>query len=70
MEDKPPEVPPPALLLRIEEAAQRLGIARTLMYELIRRGEVQSVHVGRLHRIPVECLDEFVQDLLSRAKSA
>ena len=51
------------LLLRIEEAAQRLGIGRSLMYRLVMSGEVESVHVGRLHRIPAECLAEHVARL-------
>lgn len=60
----------PVLLLRIEEAAARLGIARTLMYQLVQNGEVESVHVGRLHRIPVACLEEYVHDLRTRPESA
>ena len=30
------------------------------MYRLVLTGEVESVDVGRLRRIPVECLDEHV----------
>lgn len=55
------------LLLRIEDAAQRLGIGRTLMYSLVMRGEVESVPVGRLRRIPAECLNEYVQRLRNNA---
>ena len=40
------------LLLRIEEAANRLGIGRSLMYRLVLSGQVQSVPLGRLRRIP------------------
>lgn len=53
-----------AVLLRVEEAAARLGIARTSMFKLIRTGEVRSVQVGRLRRVPVACLDEYVDHLL------
>ena len=60
----------PALLLRVEEAASRLGIARTMMYQLVRTGEVESVRVGRLRRIPVACLQEYVDDLRTRPTSA
>ena len=42
------------------EAARRLGIGRTLMYELLDAGEVLSVYIGRLHRVPVDALDDFV----------
>ena len=60
----------PALLLRVEEAASKLGIARTMMYQLVRTGEVESVRVGRLRRIPVACLEEYVEDLRTRPTSA
>lgn len=51
------------LLLSVVEAAQRLGIGRTLMYELLAAGQVQSVHVGRLHKIPARALDAYVARL-------
>ena len=51
------------LLLRVEEAAQRLGIGRSLMYQLVLSGSVESVPIGRLRRIPAECLDEYIQRL-------
>jgi excisionase family DNA binding protein len=47
-------------LLKVEEAAQRLAIARTSMFHLLATGEVESIRVGRLRRIPVECLEEYV----------
>ncbi|WP_310961564.1 helix-turn-helix domain-containing protein [Nocardioides terrisoli] len=55
-----------ALLLRMEEAAERLGIARTMMYQLVRDGQVESVRVGRLRRIPVACLEDYIDDLRTR----
>ena len=51
------------LLLRIEEAARRLGIGRSLMYRLVLSGAVESVHIGRLRRVPAECLIEHVARL-------
>lgn len=48
------------LLLTVVEAARRLGIGRTLMYELLDAGEVASVHIGRLHKVPVEALQDFI----------
>lgn len=51
------------LALTIEEAAERLGIGRTMMYSLVKSGEVESVTIGRLRRIPAECLTEYVQRL-------
>lgn len=63
------ELGAPALLLRIEDAASRLGIARSMMYQLVRSGEVESVRVGRLRRIPVECLEEYVARLRAQPRA-
>lgn len=48
------------LLLTVEEAAQRLAVGRTVMYQLVSSGAVESVTVGRLRRIPRQCLEEFI----------
>ncbi len=55
--------PQDRLLLRIEEAADRLGIGRSLMYRLVLSGEVESIRVGRLRRIPVDSLDQAIAKL-------
>ena len=34
------------LLLTVEEAAEQLGIGRTLMYALVKQGAVESVQIG------------------------
>jgi excisionase family DNA binding protein len=51
------------LLLTIEQAAQCLGIGRTLMYALVRDGNVESVQIGRLRRIPADALSRYVDQL-------
>ena len=59
------ETPTPAVLLTVEEAARRLNIGRTTMYALVSAGTVESVTIGRLRRVPSECLDNFVTALRS-----
>ncbi|MFD7414748.1 MULTISPECIES: helix-turn-helix domain-containing protein [Kitasatospora] len=55
------EVPDPTLVaLTVEEAARRLGVGRTTMYALVASGEVPSVTIGRLRRVPAEALKEYV----------
>jgi excisionase family DNA binding protein len=49
-----------AVLLTVEEAADRLRIGRTTMYALVSSGAVESVKVGRLRRVPVEAVDAYV----------
>lgn len=50
------------MLLTVEEAADRLCIGRTLMYELIRDGAINTITVGRLRRIEPEALTEFISN--------
>ncbi len=55
------QAPDPTLVaLTVEEAARRLGVGRTTMYALVSSGEIPSVTVGRLRRVPAEALKEFV----------
>lgn len=61
----PARVATPQMVLTVEEAAQALGIGRTLMYSLISSGAVESVTIGRLRRIPADALGAFVQRLRS-----
>ena len=58
----------PQLLLKVEEAAKRLGIGRSLMYQLVLDGSIESVRLGRLRRIPEECLREHVDRLREEAR--
>ena len=51
------------LLLTVTEAAERLGIGRSLMYELISTGQIASVHIGRLRRITPDALTTYVRAL-------
>jgi excisionase family DNA binding protein len=51
------------LLLTVEEAAKRLGVGRTLMYALVKDGEVESVQIGRLRRIPADALFRYLEQL-------
>ncbi|WP_199440740.1 helix-turn-helix domain-containing protein [Umezawaea beigongshangensis] len=54
------------LLLSIKDAAKRLNIGRTLMYELVGTGQVETVHIGRLHRVPVSALIRYVERLTTQ----
>ena len=58
-----------AVLLTVEEAAERLRIGRTLMYRLVSTGAIETVTVGRLRRVPEECLAEYVTRLRQDVRS-
>lgn len=50
------------LLLKPLEAAQVLGIGRSLIYELIARREIPSVRLGRCLRVPKESLQQWLKE--------
>jgi excisionase family DNA binding protein len=50
-----------ALLLTTREAASRLSIGRSTLYELIAAGEVEVVRIGRSVRVPTATLAVFVE---------
>ena len=62
--ERPPMIQPDTpLLLTVEQAAERLGIGRTLAYALVSAGEIESVQIGRLRRIPADALPAFLDKL-------
>jgi len=61
---------PTLLLLTVEEAARRLGIGRTTCFGLLASGELESVRVGSLRRIPAEALSSYVTRLRTTSVGA
>ncbi|MHB8488535.1 MAG: helix-turn-helix domain-containing protein [Candidatus Dormibacteria bacterium] len=57
-----------ALLLTITDVAERLGCGRTFVYELISSGELETVKLGRLRRVPVASLDALIERLRASAR--
>jgi excisionase family DNA binding protein len=53
------------LLLSPNEAARRLSLGRTRLYQLLGSGELASVQVGRLRRIPTRALRDYVDGLVA-----
>jgi excisionase family DNA binding protein len=51
------------LLFRPNEAAQRLGLGRTKVYELMASGELRSVKIGAARRVSATALVDFVARL-------
>jgi excisionase family DNA binding protein len=52
------------LLVTVEQAATLLRVGRTTTYELVMRGTLQSVKVGRRRLVVREGLARFVSELL------
>lgn len=59
------DVPEPPMLLTIKQAAGLLQVGRCTMQELVLDGEVQSLKIGRLRRVPRHALAAFVSARLA-----
>jgi excisionase family DNA binding protein len=67
MTTRPNRPPVPAVLYRVDEAAQALRLSRSLVYQLIRSGQLRTVKAGRRRLVPVEALAEYVATLRDAA---
>ncbi|MDQ0378579.1 excisionase family DNA-binding protein [Amycolatopsis thermophila] len=65
----PPSFPPERVMLTVEEAAERLGIGRTLMFKLLRTGQIESVRIGRLRRVPASAIQDYAARLVASASA-
>ena len=59
------EVPHPEtrrqLLLRVEDVAEALSVGRSKVYELIRSGELPSIHIGRSVRVSLDDVHAWIR---------
>ena len=51
------------VLLTPEEVAEALHVGRCTVYDLIRTNQLRSFKIGKLRRIPVDAVHEYVQRL-------
>lgn len=51
------------LLLTPVEAAEALGVGRSMVYQLLQRGHLRSVRISACHRIPMEVVHECITGL-------
>jgi excisionase family DNA binding protein len=57
------------LLYPINDAAEVLGVGRTMLYTLAKQGEVRIVKIGRRTLITAESLDAYIERLTAREAS-
>lgn len=62
---EPARPTPPRVMFTVEEAAEQLGIGRTVMFRLIRNGDIESVRIGRLRRVPASAIQDYAARLVS-----
>ena len=49
------------MLLTVSETAGLLRISRNLAYELVTRGEIPAIRLGRVIRVPRAALDQWLE---------
>ena len=59
-ENAPTANPPDRLVLTVDEAAYLLNISRGLAYELVARGELPAIRLGRRIVIPRVAMEELL----------
>ncbi|MDP9336718.1 MAG: helix-turn-helix domain-containing protein [Actinomycetota bacterium] len=51
-----------SLVLSVEEAAHLLGISRAHAYELVARGELAHIRLGRRVVVPRRAIDQLIEN--------
>jgi putative molybdopterin biosynthesis protein len=57
-----PQGTPQRLLLRIPEVAKALGLGRSTIYEMIAKGELPVIRVGRAIRVSVTTVQKWITE--------
>lgn len=53
------------VLYTVADVAAMLSIGRTATWELVRKGTIRSVRIGRTRRVPMSAIHEYVERLLA-----
>jgi excisionase family DNA binding protein len=54
---------PGPLLMSVAQVSEALGVGRTMVYDMISRGQLEVVHLGRAARVPAGAVERLVQSL-------
>lgn len=60
------DAPPAVVLLSVRDVCVALQCGRTFVYELLQKGELRAIKLGRLTRISRAVLEEFIARSESR----
>ena len=55
--------PTSKILFTVDEACEATGIQRSLLYDLVRRGQIPTRKLGRRRLFPVEGLRRWAEDI-------
>lgn len=56
-------------LIKIADVARGLNVGRSMVYELVRHGDLTPVHIGRAVRLDASAVDKLIEDLAAAAQA-
>lgn len=56
------------LLLTPQHVAQRLQVSIDMVYKLVREGDLEAIHIGRLLRIKPESYEKLLDELAIKVR--
>jgi excisionase family DNA binding protein len=65
MSTQPADPPLTGALLTVKTAAGLLAISERQAWRLVMSGDLESVHVGHLRRVPASAVDDYIAKLRS-----
>jgi excisionase family DNA binding protein len=64
------EARPSKRAFRTPEVAEMLSISDSEVRELVARGELASIHIGRIRLVPLSAIDDFLARKLAETRTA
>lgn len=56
-------------LMKIADVARRLNVGRSMVYELIRHGDLTPIHIGRAVRFEASAVDKLIENLAAASEA-
>ena len=48
-------------IMTVADLCEALGIGKNTAYKLLKSGEIKSVRIGRIYKIPQQCVEKYIQ---------
>ena len=58
------------LVYEVPEAGAKLGLSRSRSYEAAKRGELPTIRIGRLWKVPKAAFDEMLRVSVKKTEAA
>ena len=48
-------------IMTVADLCEALGIGKNTAYKLLKSGEIKSIRIGRIYKIPKQCVEKYIQ---------